>query len=244
MFRVETHSDIFAVKALNPNITSRPDALQNYTRSERFAQSLAVKIPSLPAKEWDGSTLHEIDQQMYQVFDWVDGKSLTSNEISPKHAEMIGGILADIHNNDFESHHLNINHVEVVDWHQYLLIGLEKGTEWTSLLSDYMDELILWNHEAVKASKALSKQQIMSHRDLDPKNVLWRSEFSPIIIDWESAGMINPSLDVIETAVYWATDRGTLTKIDSSLFLTGIKESEEKLMLTGKMSYLLDSKVN
>lgn len=57
---------------------------------------------------------------------------------------------------------------------------------------------------------------IISHRDLEPKNVMW-SENDPLIIDWESAGYINPMVDLLETAIYWSTNERR--QIDKQKFL-------------------------
>lgn len=44
---------------------------------------------------------------------------------------------------------------------------------------------------------------IISHRDCDPKNVLWHAN-DFYIIDWEAAGWINQTLDTLSIAIYWS----------------------------------------
>ncbi|WP_240037195.1 phosphotransferase [Paenibacillus amylolyticus] len=67
-------------------------------------------------------------------------------------------------------------------------------------------------------------EQVCSHRDLDPKNVMW-DQNKPIIIDWESAGEINPKHDLIETAIYWSIDElGQLNKSKFKAFLSGYRQ--------------------
>lgn len=66
---------------------------------------------------------------------------------------------------------------------------------------------------------------IISHRDLDPKNVMW-SQDNPIIIDWESAGYINPMQELTETAIYWSeNEKGD---IDKERFFAFIGEYKNK----------------
>ena len=56
------------------------------------------------------------------------------------------------------------------------------------------------------------KHMVISHRDLDPKNVIW-DEFCPFLIDWEAAGYINPYQELLEIINYWADDgKGSLNK--------------------------------
>jgi len=60
---------------------------------------------------------------------------------------------------------------------------------------------------------------VISHRDLDPKNVMWDQD-NPIIIDWEAAGYINPMQELIETAIYWSESE--MENIDKERFLAVI----------------------
>ncbi len=59
----------------------------------------------------------------------------------------------------------------------------------------------------------------ISHRDFDPKNVLWVKD-EPHIIDWECAGEIDPMEEVIALAYEWSGfERG---EIDATYFSTFI----------------------
>lgn len=51
----------------------------------------------------------------------------------------------------------------------------------------------------------LCNKQIISHRNLDSKNVLWK-EGIPYIIDWESTEYINPAIELIDVATNWSRD--------------------------------------
>ena len=60
--------------------------------------------------------------------------------------------------------------------------------------------------------KNRSGEQVLSHRDLDPKNVLWDG-MEPFLIDWEAAGYVNPERELIEVVNYWACNqRGRLDR--------------------------------
>ena len=45
---------------------------------------------------------------------------------------------------------------------------------------------------------------VISHKDILQKNVLWNKNNIPMIIDWESAGYINPNLELLDTALFWS----------------------------------------
>ncbi len=54
-----------------------------------------------------------------------------------------------------------------------------------------IDKLINWNSRINEANYKLSEFMVVSHRDLDPKNVMWYQDI-PFFIDWEAAGYVKP----------------------------------------------------
>lgn len=233
MFAVETTKGKYAIKALNPNIMLRPTAMKNYMDSERIANFSSSYIEALPAKNINNSFMHQVDNQYYLIFDWIDGTCLKPDELSKEHCEKIGLILAKIHNIDFSS--LNIqkkfdsNDLNNFQWTYYLQKGIEFHAEWIDLLQTNIDKLATWSLESKKAQESLSKDIKISHRDLDPKNVLWVQD-SPIIIDWESAGFIHPLQELIETAIYWAESQtSNFDKERFISFLDGYKKGSKKI---------------
>ncbi|MFZ5353130.1 MAG: hypothetical protein ACOZCL_10470 [Bacillota bacterium] len=123
MYALETTCGKFAVKALNPRIMLRPVAMQHYINSERIVEIAAKHIPALPSIRFEGTYLHNIDNQYYLVFDWIDGKSLKPGEINMMHCEKIGAILADLHMIDFSKLNIAYDLSEkpmLTDWNYYL----------------------------------------------------------------------------------------------------------------------------
>lgn len=215
MYALETECGKFAVKALNPQIMLRPTAMQNYINSEKIADTASKHIPAVTAKKLEGSPMINIDNQYYLVFDWIPGKCLKSDEIQPTHCKKIGSLLANIHMTDFAEPVIHNNPLEnksLVNWDYYIQKGQEINSEWAKQLADTSDLLYSWNLQVNQSSKLLATHMVISHRDLDPKNVMWHHH-NPTIIDWEAAGYINPMQDLIETAIYWSeTGAGDVIK--------------------------------
>jgi len=228
MYAIETIQGKYAIKALNPQIMLRPVAMQHFIDSERIANIAVNYIPALPAKIFNGTSIQEIHNQFYLVFHWVEGKSLKLNEINKIHCEKIGAILADIHRMDFSELGLINQHQDnekLIDWNYYLQKGRENNTVWVNLLLEIIDKLYDWNLRANEATKQLALDMVIGHRDLDSKNVMWNQD-NPIIIDWESAGYINPMQELTETAIYWSEDK--LGNIDKERFLAFISGYKKK----------------
>lgn len=241
MYAIETTQGKYAIKALNPQIMIRSTAMQNYVNSERVANIALNTIPALPAKKINDDFIQEIDNQFYLVFDWIDGKGLKPNEIDIEDCEKIGSILADIHMTNFSELGISndwSDNVQPIDWKYYLKKGQEDNIVWVNLLLEIIDDLYEWNSQANKSAKLLAADMIISHRDLDPKNVMW-SQDNPIIIDWESAGYINPMHELTETAIYWSENEiGNIDKERFFAFIGGYKKKYGTLQADWKMVLL------
>jgi Ser/Thr protein kinase RdoA (MazF antagonist) len=221
LFAVETNLGKYAIKLLNPQIMNRTKAMMNFIQSEQIANVSSLYVPALPARIFNGS--QEQDQHFFLVFDWFEGKTLKQLDIHTKHCEIIGSMLASIHKIDFSRLNLTDDKtpsIGKIDWEFYLDKGIESNAVWVNLLSETIDRIYEWNEYANKSENLLSEYRVISHRDLDAKNVLWNQD-TPLMIDWESAGFINPMQDMVETAIYWSeTETGT---IDEERFFSFVK---------------------
>lgn len=227
MYAIETTQGKYAIKALNPQIMHRPVAMQNFINSEQIVNIAANNIPAIPAKKFNGTSIQELDNQFYLVFDWVEGRSLKASEINMDHCEKIGAVLADIHRTDFSELGISNNKLynsQLTDWNYYLHKGQESDIEWVNLMLEIIDRLYDWNAQANECAKLLASHMVISHGDLDSKNVMW-SQSNPLIIDWESAGYVNPMQELTETAIYWSeNESGNIDKERFLAFISGYKK--------------------
>lgn len=208
MYQLSTEKGDYAVKALNPQIMQRETAMRNYIFAENVVRiAFDSGINALPAIAINGDSIHEIDGQYYLVFPWVDGKALAQNRVDINKCKIIGGLLAKIHNLDFSSiASINENNftVTATDWNMYIEKAKAQNLIWVSDFLENPDTLYQIEKRANMTVQKISKNLIISHRDLDPKNVLWDGDNVPMIIDWEAAGTVNPSLELLEVALYWS----------------------------------------
>lgn len=216
MFRLQTTSGTYAIKLLNPSILSRPEARQNFIDSERIVNALAGKVFALPALTIDGSALQQIGTHYYLVFPWMDGSLLSIQQVTSSHAELIGEQLAQIHAADLSSlkvHQTAASPESPVPWDTFAEKIRQQGL---TVLEPYWTDLKRikrWDSEASSTLKQWQGTSVLSHRDLDAKNVLWKSG-APILIDWESAGPIHPMHDFLETVLYWSLDEQNRVRRD------------------------------
>ena len=206
MYKVETGNQIYAIKALNPSIMKRKAAYGHFILSEELSRyALKQGINAVPALMIDDDVILKYENQMYQVFPWMDGVNGKEMMIDMVMCRSIGRVLSSIHNLEFESDSAVVDQAQVVDWQTYCTLGLEQDSTWYSLLSSNISKLKEIESKMTESLLNLTKTTI-SHRDLNPKNTLWQDKQTPIIIDWESAGLTNVYIELLEVALYWSRD--------------------------------------
>lgn len=209
MYRVTTASGNYAVKVLNGEIMKRPTALQNTINSEKVALALADKVPVVAALELQSAQVHELEGAYYMIYPWVEGKSVFPREIQREHCEVIGDLLGRMHAANISVEGLVPEGDEAVcyPWETYLeqAKGLDLESAWVTRLKSALQDICTWNRAVCEAQGSLSANVVISHRDLDPKNVMWQGS-QALVIDWEAAGYVNPYQELLEVVNYWADD--------------------------------------
>ena len=222
MYKVATDKSIYAIKELNVGIMKRKEAYSNFVFSEKVAEIAKENgITAIGAiKLKNNDIIKKINNRYFMVFDWLEGKTLKSEEITEKHCEIVGETLAKIHKIDFskieDSERKNID-IEQFDWNNYLELAKKKNKAYVDILKQNVELLYELNKKSNKAIKYANSNLIISHTDLDRKNVIWQ-EYKPFIIDWEASGYINPTIELIQVAWYWSG--GDVENLDYKKFET------------------------
>ena len=185
MYRVVTESDVYAVKRLNPHVMARPTAAANFRRAEELERKLAdTHLPLLPSL----TGMQEVGGDYFYVFPYFDGKALTEGEITSAHCEIVGKILAKLHQVEQKTEPIN-REILSFDWDEFDL--------------SEEDKTLLWQMQAAANSAALPPLSAICHNDMDPKNVLWDG-MDCRVIDLECLDYGSPYIETLETALCWA----------------------------------------
>lgn len=227
MYHVSTDQGEYAIKLLNPDIMKRTEALQNTVNSEIVSNALRNVVPLVSAKCFDGKHIIELDGSFYVIFDWLEGKSIFVPNISEYHCEQIGRILGKIHaaNIKVDSIEKSQDSRDEYDWNMLLGKAQQCNTECYLVLQENLADIIRWDNHVVSGFGEVSQNQVISHRDLDPKNIMWKND-EPYIIDWEAAGYVNPFQELIEVLNYWISDEtGKYNKVKFDAMIQAYTES-------------------
>ena len=227
MYKVETDSGIYAVKHLNPEVMKRKDAKNNHIVAECIANiSKDNGLKCISAKIINNTPLQEFEGNYFLVFDWFEGKPISEDCITKNHVKKVAELLAKIHSINYDSIKNKCTasgSIEEIDFDFYI----------AKLTNDDIKQLLISNKETLQqldqksteAAKETRKHLVISHRDLDLPNILWDKYQNPVIIDWESAGFVNPEEELIETAWDWSGGQDYFDKDKFNLFIETYKEN-------------------
>lgn len=234
MYHVTTDQGEYAIKLLNPDIMKRPKAMSNMIHSERIATHIAAyfarsaenlrpeaPVPVVAALEYSGQHLlsacppasdenghlDTASPQYALAYPWLDARSLFAPAIGAEHCRKVGHLLGQIHHADFRLEGVGpeVSTRSPYDWQSYLAMAREQKVPWLADYEAMLTNLFRWDQAAVNAMETVNAFQVISHRDLDPKNILWQGA-DPLIIDWEAAGYVNPYQELLEVMNYWCRD--------------------------------------
>jgi len=189
---------MFAVKVLNPAIMRKPGIHESYRLSEQIAASLAARgIPAIFALPGvDGDSLLSFADSTLLVYPWLEGEILPSASLEPERARVIGRVLGNIHAICLEVPALAPpawDHFVDDDWDMLTFQASDQALPWAYSIRVMMPRLSEWSHWYEQAAERLSHNLVVSHREIDQKNVIWPDPASPFLIDWEAAGLVNPT---------------------------------------------------
>ncbi len=208
MWRLTTTKGSIAVKQLNSAIMRKPGILHEYRMSEAVAQAMAEQgIPAIAALLSADGPLQEIDDAFFLAYPWIDGETLSSAPVGPDRAQQIGAILARMHTLSLhlpEVAPLEWKHFHSDDWDILTFQAAEVGLPWAHSIRAALPMLLQWTQSYEDAGEKLMQRLIISQRDLDQKNVIWQTSTAPKIIDWEAAGLINPTMELVGAALSWS----------------------------------------
>lgn len=215
---VETELDKYVIKAINPSRIRTAADLARIEITEQIAELANENgIPSISAKRLNGKIVNELNEQHYIVFDFFEGKVIRFKKITPENCFKMGGLLADLHQIDFEKKvDLNLDdllrkhgvggHVAFqIDWQYYFEKASLEKPKWLGIFEANLADL----YKAIEVTlpsylSFIPQDTLISHADLFSHNVLWKED-EPYIIDWERSGFIDATYDCLHTAIRWAT---------------------------------------
>ncbi len=192
-------------------------------RSEERESEWRKKKEGLCSLAAGGQHLQCQDGVGYLVYPWTDARACTRNGIEKRHSLTVAGLLARMHRSDIHVPELHdppslpLTAGRVID---LVKLARQRNVRESRLLESRLDDLLEAVELQTPALAVLARHQVISHGDLDHKNVLWDASGEPLIIDWESARRLNPTYELMLEALDWG---GITAHFETQPFITFIE---------------------
>jgi thiamine kinase-like enzyme len=208
MWQLETGRGRFAIKQLADDLDMLDAAtVEHINATEITARELFERgVPALHSLSRGREHLQLVEGAGYLVYPWTEAVACDKNGIDQEHAITVAAILARIHGSDIQVPELcdvptfPLTVERVVDLVQ---LARQRNVRESQLLEERLDDVIEAVELQAPAMAVLRQHQVISHGDLDHKNVLWDEQGNPLIIDWESARRLNPAYEMLLEALDW-----------------------------------------
>jgi Ser/Thr protein kinase RdoA (MazF antagonist) len=206
MWQINTEKGLFAVKELSKFIDFNDEKKKEYELSEEISRKLKDEgIPAITALVKDGHALMSLNSEHFLAYPWVNGKTVAQPYIQQYHCTKMGTCLARLHQASMKVFGTKQPHYECMPPAELItLLKAHRKMPDGELVYHQKALLLELNDHYQKTITDLIKSGLISHADLDPKNVLWDKHDNPYFIDWESARAINRTHDVLTLALDWS----------------------------------------
>lgn len=229
IWKLKTEKGSFAVKGLLMNNTDST-RLAELRETERLAYRLnQQQFPALAALQYNQEPIFTLGCDHYVIYPWLEGYHILPAQVNPQHAYGIGSALSKLHQFPTGNSKLaNFAYTVLLaqEWHTLADKLASHHLPYVALLAANLDTLIKLDAQGNSSFAKLQQNQVISHGDLDPYNVLWFDEQSLCVIDWELASLSYPVIDFVATLLYWSL-AGLRIKTDCVQgFISGYQLSE------------------
>lgn len=132
---------------------------------------------------------------------------MDKDAISEIHALKIATLLAKIHRINLNVPELGSQEFDIHPNEKISVLidqSASKNLVFKEQLKSNQRVIIELNDLYQKTIPILQSRGVVSHGDLDQKNVLWDKNDTAFLIDWESARKLNPTYEIVNCALDWS----------------------------------------
>jgi Ser/Thr protein kinase RdoA (MazF antagonist) len=213
VFRLETEDGAFAVKEVrNPWLL--PDWEQWLAEAWAFELTViaaGIAAPRPVVNPATGGCLARVSLSAggvvpVRVHRWVSGKPLGTGVADPQLARWSGRILATMHGLQVRPDDRSLFPFPNTDnadrWAELTEAAYRSGADWAGLMSAAAPSVSVIA-ELVRSGGHLPGQEVMSHGDLDQKNIIATGN-GPVLCDWDLAHPVVPRRELADVAMSMA----------------------------------------
>lgn len=205
VWKVITEKNQYCIKELPDSISLKDNKIiTKYNLCESIASRLSEQgIPAVHAMKFREDYITVIENKGYLVYPWIEG--YIQKDFSESHAIKIAEVLANIHKLNLDApeiqqkfdRYTNDSILDTINQS----VSLNKP--FAKKIKENQSMIFSLNDAYQKSVLILSETSVLTHGDMNKSNVLWNEKDEPFLIDWEAIKKMNPTQEIIRTALSW-----------------------------------------
>jgi thiamine kinase-like enzyme len=202
LYRLETDQGVFAVKRMVANADA-PAFKANVEAAfvaEQRAREAGIPMPEpVPSADLGEALSRIMDREKpcwVRVHRWVDASVITPDDVRPADRARVASILATMHRLSYPDDPSPATYAASRDWTSALPAALNQPA--------LIDAIVRLEEIVHRGYATAASARVLSHRDLDAKNLLRTTGGDLIVIDWDAAGPVVAQWDVAGVAMDWS----------------------------------------
>lgn len=211
VFRLRTEAGVFAVKEMR-NTWGDPrweESLEAAWPVELAARRAGIAMPEPIPNPDDGGPLGWVPrlgggEAAVRVHRWVDGRPAGPAPVRPSLAYWAGTVLARLHLLNLPVEEPDLypapHATEPGDWSRLRAAAIGARAPWAIHMAA-VDPLLGRIARLALADGARRAEAVMTHGDLDTKNIVLSAGGAPHLCDWDGAGPWRPAAELAEVAL-------------------------------------------
>lgn len=204
------NSKAYVIKALKLQGFWGQYAVEHFENTEGISEYVNAQLDcSIVAVKHvlSGEFVLQAEQKHYLIYPYY--QSIRLGTFSAHQCAILGQLLAKIHNLPRIARQLKQPIVYRFDPSQWE-IGLQ------AYKTEFGLEVICdFAYSCLKSQAKAANQMAIGHGDLNIHNILWLTDDKPLLIDWESAGLVEPGVELLALAVNVAGVEETSFRIEN-----------------------------
>ena len=211
VFRLRTEAGSFAVKEMrNPWADPRwEEGLESAWEVELAARRAGIAVPEPVPNPDDGGPLGWVPrlgggEAPVRVHRWVEGRPAPPAPVRPALASWAGTVLARLHSLALPVEEPDLyppsHAIDPGEWSRLRAAAIGARAPWATHLAA-VDPVLGRLAGLARADEARRAEAVMTHGDLDTKNIVLSAGAGPHLCDWDVAGPWRPAAELADVAL-------------------------------------------
>lgn len=202
VFKVTTLDNIYLVKEYSLDAIKTEKDLELRNNQINISKILNNSgIPTIIPIEFDNEYFVLYNSRYYLIYNYLDYKTLTQDELSIFHIKTLATTLAELHKTNLH-YELPIQYRQInIDYDKYLDIfkNNQEAAELYNILKTNKNKIKGLIDDCNNSLEKIKEDLCISHNDYKLKNILWHDE-QIYLIDFDASALSNPVVSTLESA--------------------------------------------